>query len=134
MNMFKEDGSMRTVEELAFNTEGINGRSVFATPGDFGVLLLSSKTVTGVDGNYYVSVLDSNEADKELGLDIPVKQGERIDWNAVLPMYGNYKAGISQIRFTKPNGTEIVGTFTMKEILPCLIKSNASGCILSLIR
>lgn len=117
MNMFKEDGSLRTVEELAFNTsEGISGRSVFATPGDFGVLLLSSKTVTGVDGNYYVSVLDSGEAVKELGLDIPVKQGERIDWNAVLPMYGNYKAGISQIRFTKPNGTEIVGTFTVNQI------------------
>ena len=116
MNMFKDDGSLVTVEEIAYNTGGVGARSVFATPGDFGVLLLSSKTVTGVAGNYYVSVLDSSEAVKELGLNVPVKQGERIDWNAVLPMYGNYKAGISQIRFTKPNGMEIVGTFTVNPL------------------
>jgi len=117
MNMFNEDGALKSVEELAFNTSGIVERTEFATPGQFGVLLLSSKTVTGVDtDNYYVSVLDNNEAVQELNLNTPVKQGERIDWNEVLPIYGGYKAGISQIRFTKPNGTEIVGTFTLNPL------------------
>jgi hypothetical protein len=117
MNMFDESGQLKSVEELAFNTSGIVQRSVFATPGEFGVLLLSSKTVTGTDtGDYYVSVLDSSEAVKELGLSTPVKQGERIDWNEVLPIYGGYKDGISQIRFTKPNGTEIIGTFTVNPL------------------
>ena len=117
MNMFNEDGALKSVEELAFNTTGIGAKSVFATPGEFGVLLLSSKTVTGVDtNNYYISVLDNNEVVKELKLDVPVKQGDRIDWNEVLPVYGGYKAGISQIRFTKPNGTEIVGTFAVNEL------------------
>lgn len=117
MNMFTEDGALKSVEELAFNTTGIVERSEFTTPGEFGVLILSSKTVTGVDtGNYYVSVLDSSEAVSELNLNVPVKQGERIDWNEVLPIYGGYKAGISQIRFTKPNGTELVGTFTVNPL------------------
>jgi len=117
MNMFNEDGAMKSVEELAFNTSGITARSEFATPGEFGVLLLSSKTVTQADtGDYYVSVLDSSEAIQELNLQTPVKQGERIDWNEVLPIYGGYKDGISQIRFTKPNGSEIVGTFTVNPL------------------
>jgi hypothetical protein len=108
---------MKSLGELAFNTTGIVEKSVFATPGEFGVLILSSKTVTQVDtGDYYVSVLDNNEAVQELGLKTPVKQGERIDWNEVLPVYGGYKAGISQIRFTKPNGMEIVGTFTVNPL------------------
>lgn len=117
MNMFNEDGAMKSVEELAFNTTGIVEKSVFATPGEFGVLLLSAKTVTQVDtGDFYVSVLDNNEAVQELGLSTPVKQGDRIDWNEVLPVYGGYKAGISQIRFTKPNGSELVGTFTVNPL------------------
>ena len=42
----------------------------------------------------------------------------------------------ANLRIILPSRTappEIVGTFTINDILPCLIRSRASGCILSLI-
>lgn len=123
MNMFDtETGDLKTLNELAFNINpddnpDYNSRSVNTTPGGFGVLLLSAKTVTGVDtGTYYVSVLDSAEAVKELGLDVPIKQGISIDWNKIMDLYGGYKPGISQVRFLQPSGNELVGTFTVNPL------------------
>jgi hypothetical protein len=123
MNMFDtETGDLKTLNELAFNINpddnpDYNSRSVNTTPGGFGVLLLSAKTVTGVDtGTYYVSVLDSAEAVKELGLDVPIKQGTTIDWNKIMDLYGGYKPGISQVRFLQPSGNELVGTFTVNPL------------------
>lgn len=121
MNIFDDSGQLKTLSELAFNEDpdspDIKKTSIITTPGNFGVLLLSSKTVTGVDtGSYYVSVLDPYEAVLESGLEVPKKGGVVIDWNRVLPQYGKYKPGISRMRFTQPNGYELVGTFTINEI------------------
>lgn len=122
MNMFNEDGSMKTLSELAFNINdgsGVITSSFVTTPGDYGVLLLSSKTVTGVDtGTFYVSVLDPTEAVTELGLNPPTKHGDRIDWNKVLEQYGGYRPGISRIRFLQPSGSYVVGTFTINPLDP----------------
>lgn len=121
MNMFNEGtGELKSLNELAFNSPDgptFSTKSVFTTPGDYGVLLLSGKTVTGVDTNsFYLSVLEPNEAVTSLGLDIPVKQGSRVDWNKILPAYGTYRPGISQIRFLQPGNYELVGTFTINEL------------------
>lgn len=121
MNMFDDDGQLKPLAELAFNdpadAKDIKTTSVITTPGNFGVLLLSSKTVTGVEtGSYYISALDPNEAVVESGLDIPRKGGAVIDWNKIIPQYGKYRPGISRIRFLQPSGYELVGTFTINEV------------------
>jgi hypothetical protein len=121
MNMFDDDGQLKPLSELAFNSPvdntDIRTTSVVTTPGNFGVLMLSSKTVTGVEtGSYYVSALDPNEAIVESGLDIPRKTGAVIDWNKIIPQYGKYRPGISRIRFLQPNGYELIGTFSVNEV------------------
>ena len=120
MNMFEDDGQLKPLAELAFNSPDspdVKPTSIVTTPGGFGVLLLSSKTVTGVDtGDYYVSALDVNEAIVESGLDVPRKGGAVIDWNKIIPQYGRYRPGISRIRFLQPNGYELIGTFAVNEL------------------
>jgi hypothetical protein len=120
MNMFNDDGQIKSLNELAFNepaSSGILRNSIVTSPGAYGVLLLSGKTVTGVDtGTYYLSAIDPSEVVTELNLGVPIKSGERIDWNKILPLYGNYKPGISQIRFTQPGGYELIGTFSVNEL------------------
>ena len=121
MNMFDDDGQLKPLSELAFNSPldntDVKTSSVVTTPGNFGVLMLSSKTVTGVEtGSYYVSALDPNEAIVESGLDIPKKTGAVIDWNKIIPQYGKYRPGISRIRFLQPNGYELIGTFSVNEV------------------
>jgi len=121
MNMFDDDGQLKPLSELAFNSPidntDIKTTSVVTTPGNFGVLMLSSKTVTGVEtGSYYVSALDPNEAIVESGLDIPKKTGAVIDWNKIIPQYGKYRPGISRIRFLQPSGYELIGTFSVNEV------------------
>lgn len=45
---------------------------------------------------------------------VPVKQGADINWNSILDLYpGKFTAGLSTIRFQKPDGTEIVGNITL---------------------
>jgi hypothetical protein len=121
MNMFDDDGQLKPLSELAFNSPldntDVRTTSIVTTPGNFGVLMLSSKTVTGVEtGSYYVSALDPNEAIVESGLDIPKKTGAVIDWNKIIPQYGKYRPGISRIRFLQPNGYELIGTFSVNEV------------------
>ena len=121
MNMFDDDGQLKPLSELAFNSPldntDVRTTSIVTTPGNFGVLMLSSKTVTGVEtGSYYVSALDPNEAIVESGLDIPKKTGAVIDWNKIIPQYGKYRPGISRIRFLQPSGYELIGTFSVNEV------------------
>ena len=119
MNMFSDDGNLKPLSELAFNyVDGpdANPNAVRVTPGEYGVLLLKSNTGDPSDGLYDLSVLNPNEAVTELKLDTPVKHGQRLDWNIVLDQYDGFKEGISQVRFLQPNGTELVGTFVIKDI------------------
>lgn len=122
MNMFNEAGDIRPLNELAYNfsdTQGANIYSTAVTPGGYGVLLVADKSVTGADmGTYYVSVLEANEALRDLGLELPVKSGDRLDWNKVILQYMNYRPNISRIRFLQPSGSEIVGTFAINELDP----------------
>lgn len=119
MNMFSDDGNLKPLSELAFNyVDGpdSNPHSVRVTPGGYGVLLLKSPTNDETDGLYDLSVLNPHEAITELNLDVPIKHGQRLDWNMVLEQYGKYVPGISQIRFLQPTGNELVGTFVINEV------------------
>jgi hypothetical protein len=47
-------------------------------------------------------------------INIPVKQGADVNWNSILDLYpGKFTAGLSTIRFQKPDGGEIVGNIVL---------------------
>jgi hypothetical protein len=92
--------------------------------------VLSRDTVTISDYNIEVYnnqaiLLGANESVIPIGatLEIPVRQGIPIVWNAAFDQYpGQYHAGSSTIFLTQPNGTQIVGTFAINPLDPTLIQ------------
>ena len=125
MNMFSDDGQLKPLSELAFNyVDGPdpNPNAVRVTPGGYGVLLLKADTGNLSDRLYNVSVLNPNEAVTDLGLNVPIKHGQRLDWTIVLDQYEGFTPAISQIRFLQPSGSEIVGTFVVNEVDPTFLQ------------
>jgi hypothetical protein len=115
MNVFTESGDIVNLEQLIFNGD-TPGVEVRVTEGNFGVLLL--KSGNGQPDDYELSILNPTEAVVAAGLDIPVKQGERIDWYKILDVYGKYTPGVSFIYFQQSDGTEIRGRFAVNEVDP----------------
>ncbi len=115
MNVFTDSGDIMSLEDIIYNQE--DGNMAFReTPGKFGILLLKSDN--GQDRDYDVSVLKPGEVVSMLGFTVPVKSGERIDWNQIVNLYGGYNPGISKIYFLQPGGSEIGGTFVINEVDP----------------
>jgi hypothetical protein len=92
--------------------------------------VLSRDTVTISDYNIEVYnnqaiLLGASESVIPSGatLEIPVRQGIPIVWNAAFDQYpGQYHAGSSTIYLTQPNGAQIVGTFAINPLDPTLIQ------------
>lgn len=114
MNIFDNMGDYS--EDITSIVYGNSDNSLRVTPGNFGVLLL--KANNGQPNDYNVSVVDYNEAVTELGLDLPEKQGPRLNWNVVFSLYERYHPGISEIFFLQPGGSEVVGTFVINNVDP----------------
>lgn len=114
MNIFTEQGNLQDLEQLTMTNEPASTH--YTTPTNYGILLL--KTENGSENDYNVSIVDSTEALLDLKLDSEVKVGPRLDWNSVVPLYGNYTPGLSKIFFLQPSGTELRGTFTINPIDP----------------
>lgn len=110
MNVFTEYGDIIDLNDLVFNGDDPNANTRIS-PDNFGVLLIKNPNTN----NYECSVLSNYEAVENLGLNVPVKLGNRIDWNTVLDLHGGY-TGTSRITFLQPNGYEISGTFTINEL------------------
>ena len=110
-NVFTDDGSVVSLDELAFNQNRGTWEKVINRT-DFDVLLLQSQEfenqyeVTIVDQTQVVELLDSSERPKKLGLPV--------EWIRILEPLGGYKPG-SQIFFKQENGSELVGTFVVNE-------------------
>jgi len=121
MNVFTDTGDVLGLEQLIYNETG-GDIGLRKTETDYGVLLLKSNN--GQDSDYDLSVLDVNETLKATRLEAPSKQGQRIDWNKVLEIYGKYYPGISLIYFLQPDGSEIRGTFVVNEIDPSYLLVN----------
>jgi hypothetical protein len=115
MNVFTDSGDVKDLEELIYNQESGDAQ-IRTTPGQFGVLLLKSSN--GQDRDYDLSVISPGEAVSSMGLLPPIKQGERVDWEKILNVYGGYNPGISKIYFLQPSGNEIGGTFVVNEVDP----------------
>jgi len=110
-NIFTEQGDVVDLNDLVY--DGNSNVQMRTTYDRYGVLLLRNP----VTGFYDCSVLNPTEAVNFLKLEIPIKGGSRLDWNAVLALYGKY-SGTSRIFFQQPNGYEISGTFTVNELDP----------------
>ena len=55
-------------------------------------------------------------------LDMPVRQGNVVDWSALFDQYsGKYVAGSSRIYLTQPGGSQIVGTFAINPMDPSVL-------------
>ena len=110
-NVFTDDGSVVSLDELAFNQDQGTWEKVVDRT-NFDVLLLQSQEyqnqyeVTIVDQTQVVEMLDPNER--------PRKLGDPIEWSQVLEPLGGYKPG-SRIFFKQADGVELVGTFTLDE-------------------
>ena len=115
-NVFTEQGDIENLEDLIYNSADGQAQSRI-TRGNFGILLL--KDSVGGSNDYNVSLLDSAEAVTNLKIELPIKHGNRLDWNIILEDFGGgYTPGVSMIYFLQPNGTELRGTFVINEVDP----------------
>jgi hypothetical protein len=110
MNIFTETGDVLDIESLVYNSDAPNTQ-IRVPVDNFGVYLLKNP----VTGYYECSMIDREEVRQSLENFLPAKS--LIDWNAVIEIHGS-ATGTSRIFFTKPNGYEISGTFTVNELDP----------------
>lgn len=127
MNVFDANGDVGSLNSLIYNSgpTGTGGLfNIHNTPGGYGVLLLSANDPSHPE-YFNVSVLNPSEAVMALGLEAPIKQGARLDWNLVLNQYsGKHIDGISLIHFMQPSGYEISGTFVINPLDPTILVAN----------
>jgi hypothetical protein len=116
-NMFNNTGDAININNLIYN----DGDENFATEyRRYGIVML--KGDNGVDGDYYISIVDAGQAVIDAGLDLPPEKiGKKLDWQLVLDQYGGYKPGISRITFTTANGGSIIGTIAVNPIDPTIL-------------
>lgn len=98
-NIFSEEqGTSIAGPEFSF-TNPVS--TVYVTPGNFSILLTNNTAkLMAVGENLIVNELEQ----------IPVKGNIDINWNALLDLYpGKFRAGLSHIELTKPDGGRIVG-------------------------
>jgi len=115
MNVFSETGDILSLDDLVYDGDNSNSSQRFVQ-GNWRVLLLKSNNGEATD--YDVSIVSPGEVIAATGIDLPIKQGDRIDWNTVLDNFGGYISGISKIFFLQVDGTEIGGTFIVNELDP----------------
>lgn len=79
--------------------------TVVVTPGNYSLLVLGNTAQLMKDGDTLVG---------DEYVQLPKKAGVDINWYNLIDLYpGKFKSGLSQIRFTKPDGTEVVGYITL---------------------
>ena len=116
-NMFNNTGDAININNLIYN----DGDENFVTEyRRYGIVML--KGDNGVDGDYYISIVDAGQAVIDAGLDLPPEKiGKKLDWQLVLDQYGGYKPGISRITFTTASGGSIIGTIVVNPIDPTIL-------------
>ena len=113
MNVFTDTGDVMGLEDLIYN-ETSGDVTIRTTEGNYSVLLIKSEN--GQPSDYDLIAADPKEVFRSLGFTRPYKQGDRIDWNEIIELYGRYFPGISLIYFLQPDGIEIRGTFVVNEL------------------
>jgi hypothetical protein len=117
-NVFMESGDVVNLEDLIYNKLAV---SFSTTTNRYRVLLFKSNTGDLSDHQYDVTLVNPEAAVLAAGLDQKdYKNGEPVDWNALLEVQGGYKPG-SQMYFKKSDGSELVGTFVINPLDPTII-------------
>jgi hypothetical protein len=110
-NVFTEQGNVVNLEDLIYNTNQPNTSLAGKPYGRYRVLLFKSNTGNMFDHQYDLTLVNPSEAVLSLGIsEKEAKNGEPIDWTAILNVQGGYVPG-SEVWFKKASGYEIVGTF-----------------------
>ncbi len=116
-NMFNNTGDAVNINNLIYNEGDVKETVEYKR---YGIVML--KGDNGVDGDYYITIVDVGQAVIDAGLDLPPEKiGKKLDWQLVLDQYGGYKPGVSRITFTTANGGSIVGTITVNPIDPTIL-------------
>jgi hypothetical protein len=101
-NIFTEPAGTIGTGELVF---GNPNAQVIVSPGNFSVLL---------DNSTARLVKHGENLSNDTLIDIPVKNGVRINWNTLLDLYpGKFRTGLSYIVLEKPDGSNIVGYMSL---------------------
>jgi hypothetical protein len=117
-NIFSDQGDVVDLSNLVYN--GGNSTTINTTIGNYGILVL--KTNNGEPYDYEISVVNANQAVRDLGLSLPPERvGAKIDWSQVFEQYGDYVAGVSRIYLKQSNNFEIVGTIAINPIDPTVL-------------
>ncbi len=105
-NIFTEEpGSIAEFGKLAFS-QPIS--SVIVTPGNFSLLMANNTAQLMAAGENLIR--------NDLAT-IPVKGGTKINWQTLLDMYpGKFRAGLSRVELTKPDGGTIVGYISLNPL------------------
>ena len=112
-NVFNDTGDIVNLEELVYNRRT---GSWGTTTNRFRVLLFKSNTGNPSDHQYDLTLVNPSAAVLAIGLDQKeYKNGEPVEWDAILEVQGGYVAG-SEIWFKTPDGSEIRGTFTINPL------------------
>lgn len=117
-NVFMESGDIVNLEELVYNRR----TGAFSTTTNrYRVLLFKSNTGNLSDHQYDLTLVNPEAAVLALGLDQKeYKNGEPVDWNAILEVQGGYTPG-SEVWFKKSDGSEILGTFVINPLDPTIL-------------
>ena len=116
-NMFTNTGDAVNINNLIYNDGDVVNTIEYKR---YGIVML--KADNGVEGDYYVSIVDVGQAVIDAGLDLPPEKiGKKLDWQLVLDQYGGHKEGVSRITFKQPNGGELIGTIAINPTDPTLL-------------
>jgi hypothetical protein len=84
-------------------TGKINNKKIVVTPGDFGLIVLNNS-----------ASLVHTHSSSDTSLTSVSEMSEKTNWYSILDLYpGQFKAGLSQLRLTRPDGTEIVAYISL---------------------
>lgn len=105
------------LDAAIWNNTNLLGQRQYFTPLDYGVLLI---------GNTLKLLKVSEFADpRDPTLETQTKVGTRDNWTNLIGMYGDLTNGVSQIRLSNPDGSEIVGTVSFHPTDDSLLIFNA---------
>jgi hypothetical protein len=116
-NMFTNTGDAVNINNLIYNDGDVAEAVEYKR---YGIVML--KGDNGVDGDYYITIVDVGQAVIDAGLDLPPEKiGKKLDWQLVLDQYGGYKPGISRITFKTASGGSIFGTIVVNPVDPTIL-------------
>jgi len=116
-NMFTNTGDAVNINNLIYNDGDVVEAVEYKR---YGIVML--KGDNGVDGDYYITIVDVGQAVIDAGLDLPPEKiGKKLDWQLVLDQYGGYKPGISRITFKTASGGSIFGTIVVNPVDPTIL-------------